>query len=110
MKIEQFKEELFEKLANAPILRGCGQIFEIPANQFSERVEDLLAYMDSNMELLVAVEPYRVRLVRCLSSSSKLVFIDNDRGRTKEGDEIYYYCDEDTHKVVSTIIKTESSF
>ena len=105
MKIDQFKEELFEKLANVTIPRGRGEMFEISAVLFSERIEDMLAYMDSNMEQLLAVNPYRVRLVRCLSSSSKLVFIDTDRGSTEDGDEIYYFYNEDTQEVASTIIK-----
>lgn len=46
MGIEQFKEELFEKLAKVTIIRGCGEMFEITANLFSvelDRVKRRLA-------------------------------------------------------------------
>ena len=75
MKNEKFREELFAKLLAARI-RKHPRLICIGPELFSEPIEDLTVYMDSEMRQLVTVYPYRVAYVQCESDKDHLMFID----------------------------------
>ena len=75
MKIEKFREELFAKLLAART-RKHPRLISIGRELFSEPIEDMTVYMDTELRQLVTVYPYRVSYVSCESDKDHLVFID----------------------------------
>ena len=101
MAIEDFKKELFAKLLAARIIEH-ERLFFIPKDLFSGTIADIRVYMDSEMQNLVTIPPYRVSYVSCESSVDQLAFIDITPDLKEENGIItqtFYYYDCDNHKV-----------
>ena len=77
MEIEKFKEELFMLLTGARNIDTDG-FFSVSKHMFSspETIEDMRAYMDSEMQKMAYVKPNFCQYVICRSTADELVFFD----------------------------------
>ncbi len=110
MPIEQFREELFQKLFAARSIEH-ERLFYISKKNFSGETGDIRAYMDSEMQHFVNAYPYRVAYVSCESDESNLAFIDivpdlKDVGGTIM--QTFYFYDCDNHKISSFVNMVKS--
>ncbi len=105
MQIEKFREELFAKLLAARTKRHPRMI-SIGCELFSQPIEDMTEYMDSEMRHLVTVYPYRMSYVSCESDKDHLMFIDIiPEVRDVNGiiEQRFYYYDCENHQVTSFV-------
>ncbi len=109
MKIEKFKEELFEKLFNVRKMVH-DRLFVIDNGLFSEDVCDMRVYMDSQMQHLVTLSPYSFSYVSCESTAHGLAFLDivpdiKDSDHEVELTNYYYDCEKKRVCTFVTILK-----
>lgn len=109
MKIEKFKEELFEKLFNVR-KTVHDRMFIIDYELFSEDVGDMRVYMDSEMQHLVTLSPYGFSYVGCESTAHELAFLDivpdiKESVHEVELTNYYYDCEKRRVCTLVTILK-----
>lgn len=108
MNQEQFKEELFAKLAEARSVNPNADFFSVPKTLFSSPVTiaDMRAYMNSEMQKLTMAHPYCFQYVICKSTADELVFFDITpviKEYTNGVDIIYRFYDCDTDSVTKLL-------
>lgn len=111
--IDQFKQDLFTALGNAPWTqpRGQGEMIRIDRNLLTVQVPDLRVFMDTEMKGLVTVHPYRVVYVPCASDKDNLVFLDITPYKevTQNSlDIMSYYYDCDSKSAIPFVLYSET--
>lgn len=105
LTIEAFRTELFQKLLAARIIEH-ERVFYIPKSLFSDEINDIRVFMDSEMQHLVNVYPYRVAYISCESDKDNLAFIDIIPDINEVNGVImqtFYYYDCESHTVTSFV-------